>query len=89
MPRLYISPETLAQIERDYPPEQVQEVIDQLIAAVEDQGTFAEQSEDLDLEKLAVEDPETYQALIEQMRLLGYNSIDEWIDAIVTPPTLN
>lgn len=85
--KVVISPATLAQIERDYPPEEVQGVLDSINEAAE--LALSEDSVQLDVDNLAVEDPVLYQALIAQMKLLGYSSIDEWVTAEVEKPVLN
>jgi hypothetical protein len=84
--KIVFPPETIAQIERDYPADQVQKVIDELTAAAqqsldEDTGTV--------FDELHEEDPELLIALQAQMKRLGYSTLDEWFNAETEKPVLN
>ncbi|MGZ8924511.1 MAG: hypothetical protein ACXW2E_01380 [Nitrososphaeraceae archaeon] len=72
--KVVITPEALEQLEQMMEPEELQVFLDELKESVES-GTIFEQSTEVDLEELKTEDPETYQALMDQLE--KYSATDK------------
>jgi hypothetical protein len=87
--KVVIPPEVLAQMERDIPPEDLQELLEDLQRMV-DSGEIFEQSEPVDMLGLEKDDPELFAQLNAAMKEQGFDNIDDWFDgAGSNPPTLN
>jgi len=71
--KIMFAPGVLEQLEADYDPEELQEIMDEIRAAVES-GTMFEESEVIDMDALQVEDPDLYNIL--QTKLLELNTED-------------
>ena len=76
--RIVFAPGCLEQLEQEMSHEELQKLMDDMQAALED-GTLFDQSTEVDLNELERTDPEVYKALIERLE-----SVDT-----TTPPTLN
>ena len=64
--KVIIAPEVLEQMEQEFEPEELQRLLDEIQAAV-DNGTIFEDSQPVDLEKLQREDPAEYALLMAQL----------------------
>ena len=74
--KVVFAPGVLEQMERDIDPEELQEILDEIAASIEN-GTLLDDSRPVDLDELLLTDPDLYFDLIQQISNMEEIDLDQ------------